>query len=76
MPRAGVLALSLGPGADAVAVGLPLLPPPAVCSTVVKVEPAAVDALGQNGRAGGGRHHSGHGVVAGGGPASALRVAA
>ena len=41
VPRARVLALPLGPGADAVAVRLALLPPAAVRPAVVEVEPPA-----------------------------------
>ena len=41
VPRARVLALPLGPSADAVAVRLALLPPAAVRPAVVEVEPPA-----------------------------------
>lgn len=40
-PRAGVLALALGSGADAVSVGFAILPPPAVSAAVVEVKPSA-----------------------------------
>lgn len=54
VPRARVGALALGAGADAVAVGLAVLPAAAVGSAVVKVETAPVDALGGLDARGGG----------------------
>ena len=59
MPRARVLALALGPGADTVPMGLAILPAAAVGTAVVKVEPSPVDAGGGGGGArGGGRRHA------------------
>lgn len=40
-PRAGVLALALGSGADAMSVGFAILPTPAVSAAVVEVKPSA-----------------------------------
>lgn len=40
-PGAGILALPLGPGANAVPVGFPVLPAAAVGAAIVEVEPAA-----------------------------------
>lgn len=40
-PGPGVLALALGSGADPMSVGFAILPPPAVCATIVEVKPSA-----------------------------------
>lgn len=53
VPGTGVGALTLGTGADAVTVCFALFPASAVCSTIVKIESAAVD-MGPGGRARGG----------------------
>lgn len=44
VPRAGVRSLTLRSGADAVAVGLAVFPTATVCTTIVKVESATVEA--------------------------------
>lgn len=49
MPGAGVGALSLGPRAHPVPVGLAVLPAAAVGAPVVEVEPSAVDLGGRGG---------------------------
>lgn len=40
-PGPGVFALALGSSADTVSVGFPILPAPAICASIVEVEPSA-----------------------------------